>query len=91
MADDLKVLARIAWNCVVRASPKRAWFTLSMVLETALRRPGAMRDAVTFALQHKHLYEYVRDTSKQLDELILEIRAGGGGLLPARESGLGVS
>ena len=46
-----------------------------------------MRDACTFALQHKHLYEYVRDTSKQLDELILEIRAGGGGLLPARRAG----
>jgi hypothetical protein len=62
-----------------------------MVLETALRRPGAMREALTFALQHKHLYEYVRDTSKQLDELIREIRAGGGGLLPAGEGGLGVS
>ena len=50
-----------------------------------------MREALTFALQHKHLYEYVRDTSKQLDELIREIRAGGGGLLPAGEGGLGVS
>jgi radical SAM superfamily enzyme YgiQ (UPF0313 family) len=89
--DDLKVVARIAWNCVVRTSPKRAWFTLSMVLETALRRPGAMREALTLALQHKHLYEYVRDTSKQLDELIREIRAGGGGLLPAGQGGVGVS
>jgi radical SAM superfamily enzyme YgiQ (UPF0313 family) len=91
--DDLKVLARIAWTCVVRTSPKRAWFTLSMVLETALRKPGSLRDALTLALEHKHLYEYVRDTSKQLDLLIREIRAGGGGLLPVpvRESGVGVS
>ncbi len=62
------------WTCILRASPRRAWFTLSLMLETALRRPRAFREAVTFALMHKHLYEYMRDTSRQLDALIRELR-----------------
>ena len=42
--------------------------------ETALRRPREFRQAVTLALMHKHLYEYMRDTSKRLDEMIRELR-----------------
>jgi radical SAM superfamily enzyme YgiQ (UPF0313 family) len=84
--EDFKVLLRVVWTCILGTSPKRAWLTLSLIVETALKKPGALRDAVTFALEHKHLYEYVRDTSKQLDALIGEIRAGGGGLLPAAQS-----
>lgn len=72
--DDLAVVARIAWTCMLRASPRRAWLTRSMCLETALRRPRAMRDAFTLALMHKHFYEYVRETSKALDGLIRELR-----------------
>jgi radical SAM superfamily enzyme YgiQ (UPF0313 family) len=72
---DLAVLLRVLWTCVLRASPRRAWLTLSMVVETALRRPRGLRDAVTLALMHKHLYEYVRDTSRELDALIAELRA----------------
>ena len=37
--------------------------------ETLLRRPRALRDAVTLALIHKHLYEYMRETCRRLDEL----------------------
>lgn len=68
------------WRCFSasagRAScaPRRAWLTLSMFLETACRRPRALRHAVTLALMHKHFYEYVRDTSRQLDALILKLR-----------------
>jgi radical SAM superfamily enzyme YgiQ (UPF0313 family) len=72
--DDLPVVSRIAWTCILRASPRRAWLTLSMALETALRRPRAIRQAFTLALMHKHLYEYVRTTSRQLDVLIRELR-----------------
>jgi radical SAM superfamily enzyme YgiQ (UPF0313 family) len=78
------LVPRILWNCVVRASPRRAWLTLSMIIETALRRPVAMRDALTLALMHKHLWEYVRDTSRGLDLLIEELRMAPAtvGLLP---------
>ena len=67
-------MLRVLWTCILRASPRRAWLTLSHVLETALRRPRAVRDAVTLALMHKHLYEYVQDTSRTLDGLTRELR-----------------
>jgi radical SAM superfamily enzyme YgiQ (UPF0313 family) len=72
--EDLAVLLRVMWNCVLRASPRRAWFTLSMIAETALRRPTALREAVTLALMHKHLYEYMRDTSSHLESVIRDLR-----------------
>jgi hypothetical protein len=33
-----------------------------------------VRQALTLALMHKHFYEYVRETSRRLDALILELR-----------------
>lgn len=71
---DFRIFARVLWTCVLRASPRRAWLTFSLMAETALRRPRALRDAVTFSLMHKHLYEYMRDTCKRLDELAVELR-----------------
>ena len=73
--DDLAVMRRIIWTCILSASPRRAWLTLSMCLETAWRRPRALRQAFTLALMHKHFYEYVRETSDQLETLIRELRA----------------
>jgi radical SAM superfamily enzyme YgiQ (UPF0313 family) len=73
-ADDLAVLARIVWHCVLRASPRRAWLTLSLCLETAWRRPRAIRHAFTLALMHKHFYEYAQKTSQQLEALIDGLR-----------------
>jgi radical SAM superfamily enzyme YgiQ (UPF0313 family) len=72
--EDLRIVLRVLWTCILRASPRRAWMTLSLVIETALLRPRALRDAVTFALIHKHLYEYMRDTCKGLDELAHELK-----------------
>ena len=72
--QDLKIFGRVLWTCIVRATPRRAWLTLTLMIETALRRPRALRQAVTLALMHKHLYEYMRDTCKKLDELARELR-----------------
>jgi radical SAM superfamily enzyme YgiQ (UPF0313 family) len=72
--DDLAVVARIVWHCVLRASPRRAWLTLSLCLETAWRRPRAIRDAFALALMHKHFYEFARATSRQLGRLARELR-----------------
>jgi hypothetical protein len=66
---DVAIFARVLWTCVVSASPRRAWMTLSLMIETLLRRPRALRDAVTFALVHKHLYEYMKETCRRLEEL----------------------
>ena len=71
--DDLMVFRRILWTCLLRASPRRAWLTLTLCLETACRRPRALRHALTLALMHKHLYEYVRDTSRRLEAVIREL------------------
>jgi radical SAM superfamily enzyme YgiQ (UPF0313 family) len=75
--DDLAVVGRIVWTCILRTSPRRAWLTLSMALETAWRRPEAIRQAFTLALMHKHFYEYVRETSRELEVLIRELREAG--------------
>jgi len=72
--QDVGIFLRVLWTCILRASPRRAWLTVSLLAETALRRPRALRDAITFALMHKHLYEYMRDTCKQLDQLVSEIK-----------------
>jgi radical SAM superfamily enzyme YgiQ (UPF0313 family) len=71
---DLAILANVLWTCILRASPRRAWMTFSMMVETALRRPRQFRLAVTAALMHRHLFGYVRDVSVQLDRLIAELR-----------------
>ena len=83
--EDVGVFFRILWTCILRASPRRAWLTVSLMAETALRRPRSLRDAVIFALMHKHLYEYMRDTSLQLEALIEELKTlpESAGLLPA--------
>ena len=73
-SQDLKILRRVLWTCILRASPRRAWLTASLMIETALRRPRAFRQAVTLALMHKHLYEYMLDTCKKLDGMARELR-----------------
>lgn len=87
--EEFTIFLRILWTCMLRASPQRAWLTLSLIVETALRRPRALRDAVTFALMHKHLYEYMRDTSVQLEALIRELKEfpTSANLLPAPQEG----
>ncbi len=73
-SQDFGIFRRVMRDCILRASPRRAWMTISLLLETALRRPRAMRDAISFALLHKHLYEYMTDTCARIDELIHEIQ-----------------
>lgn len=72
-AEDLRIFLRVLWHCVLCASPRRAWMTLALLGETIVRRPAALRDAVTFALLHKHLYEYMRDTCRRLEQLAREL------------------
>ena len=39
-ARSSRIFLRILWTCMLRASPRRAWLTLSLIVETALRRPA---------------------------------------------------
>ncbi len=72
-AGDLRMLWRVLWRTVVRAHPRRAWFTLSLLGATVLRRPSAFADAVYFVLVHKGLYEYMEALDKHLDRAIGEL------------------
>jgi radical SAM superfamily enzyme YgiQ (UPF0313 family) len=71
---DLEIVYRMLRDCVVKASPRRAWMTISMLVQTALRRPTAIREVIFFVLVHKHFYEYARDVNGKLDQLIEELR-----------------
>jgi len=73
--QELATLGRVVWHCILCASPRRAWLTTTLLLETILRRPRALRDAVTFALLHKHLYEYTQDICARLEQLVAELQA----------------
>ena len=72
-AGDLRMLWRVLWRTVVRAHPRRAWFTLSLLGATMLRRPSAFADAVYFVLVHKGLYDYMEALGKHLDRVIAEL------------------
>src|SRR6476646_3630303 len=39
--QDVGILGRVLWTCLLRASPKRAWLTATLLLETLFRRPRA--------------------------------------------------
>jgi hypothetical protein len=71
---DLGILFRFLWTCILRASPRRAAMTSRLMLATVFRRPRAFRHALSLALLHKHLYEYVDEISGHLDRLIDELR-----------------
>ena len=72
---DLRLLGRILWRTVVRASPRRAWFTLSLLATTLLRRPSVFVDAVAFAVVHQALYDYVHVLRRHLDRAIAELES----------------
>ena len=64
--------ASCATPCCARG-PRRAWFTLSLLGATLLRRPSVFEDAVSFAIVHKALYEYVHALRGHLDAAIAEL------------------
>jgi radical SAM superfamily enzyme YgiQ (UPF0313 family) len=72
---ELGILWRVLRDTVLVASPRRAWFTLSLMGETLLRRPGRFADAVTFAIVHKALYEYTRTLDRHLERVIRELES----------------
>ena len=72
---DLEIVFRMLRDCVLKASPRRARMTISMIARTALRRPMAIREAVFFVLVHKHFYEYARQVNSELDQYIKNLRA----------------
>ena len=70
---DLRRLGRILYETLLRAGPRTAWFTLSLLAATLWRRPAAFKEAVSFAISHRAFHGYVRSLAKRLDEAIAEL------------------
>jgi hypothetical protein len=82
-AGDLKLLWRILGDTVFRAGPRRAFFTLRLLGATLLRRPSAFKDAVSFAIVHKALWEYMEALGRHLETALREIERLGSAAQPA--------
>jgi radical SAM superfamily enzyme YgiQ (UPF0313 family) len=76
-SGDLALLGRILRQTILQADPRRAWFTLRLLGETLLRRPSGFKDAVSFAIVHKALAEYMEALGRHLDRAIAELDRGG--------------
>ena len=81
--EELRLAMRVFRDTVVAASPRRAWFTLSLMGATLWKRPGAIADAFTFAIVHKALYEYMQSLDRHLERAIGEIEASAKVMVPA--------
>lgn len=75
-ASELPLLGRILRHTLLVPDLRRVWFTLRLLGETLLRRPSAFRDAVSFAIVHKALSEYMEALGRHLDRAIAELDAG---------------
>jgi radical SAM superfamily enzyme YgiQ (UPF0313 family) len=80
--------ARIIRDTILVAGPRRAWFTLSLIGGTLLRRPAAFADAISFAILHKALYEYMQALDGHLERVIREIETATNDALAAQRSRL---
>jgi radical SAM superfamily enzyme YgiQ (UPF0313 family) len=85
-AGDLRQLLRILYDTVLRAGPRRAWFTLSLLGAALVRRPSALKEAVSFAIVHRAFHDYMATLVRRLDDAIAELEQeaarGGSANLP---------
>ena len=75
---DLRRLGCVLRDTVLRGGPRRAWFTLSLLGVTLLRRPSVFKEAVSFAIVHKAFYEYMRELQGLLDAALQDLEPAGG-------------
>ena len=81
--EELVLAARVLRDTLIATSPRRAWFTFSLIGATLWKRPAALADAMSFAIVHKALYEYMQSLDRHLERVIGEIEASDAALLPA--------
>lgn len=67
---DLQLFARVLGETLVRGGPRRAAFTLGLLLRVLVKRPSVFKEAVSFALVHKAFSDYMEHLVRQLDEAI---------------------
>jgi len=76
-SSEGRLFLRILRETVLLGGPRRAWFTLSLLATTLLRRPSAFKEAVSFAIVHKAFSEYMERLCGHLDFAIAEIERQG--------------
>jgi radical SAM superfamily enzyme YgiQ (UPF0313 family) len=81
--EELVLAARVLRDTLIATSPRRAWFTFSLIGATLWKRPAALADAMSFAIVHKALYEYMQSLDRHLERVIGEIEASEAALLSA--------
>ncbi len=81
--EEWRLLGRILKDTVLAAHPRRAWFTLSLIGTTLWKHPARVTDAVSFAIVHKGLYEYMQQLDRHLERVIREIEERGDALARA--------
>jgi radical SAM superfamily enzyme YgiQ (UPF0313 family) len=69
---DLRRLAHVLRDTVLFGGPRRAWFTVSLLGATLLRRPSVFKEAVSFAVVHKAFYVYMRKLQALLDRSLAD-------------------
>jgi len=74
---DWARFGRILRDTVLHGGPRRAWFTLSLLGATLLRRPSVFKEAVSFAIVHRAFHGYVQALVRRLDEAIRELEGEG--------------
>jgi radical SAM superfamily enzyme YgiQ (UPF0313 family) len=65
---DVTRLLRILGDVMLRGGPRRAWFTLSLLGTTLLRRPSVFKEAVSFAVCHRAFHAYVGRLQGRLED-----------------------
>jgi len=83
---DLRRLVWILRDTMLRTSPRRAWFTLSLLATALLRRPSAFKDAVAFAILHRAFHEYMDALVARLDGVIEELEREAAAIDPPQPS-----
>ncbi len=74
--EDLRIFFRILRDTLFVRDLRRAWFTLSLLGTTLLRRPTAFRDAVSFAVVYKALADYAEELEVHLNRELESIEQG---------------
>ena len=85
-AGDLRRLGRILLETVVRGGLPRAWFTISLIGTTLLRRPSAVKEAVSFAVVHQAFFDYMQRLVARLDDALEGLEDEAAVVLPASAS-----
>jgi hypothetical protein len=66
---DVDVFLRFLWYCVLRADRSRAALSISLLVAALMRKPRRLGLAVSLAIWHVHLHNFVRTLSPLLSEM----------------------